>query len=222
MHKCVELTDKIKYIPCRANPLSADVGILYADRTLWLYDVGRGPEILDFIQEIKNDYSSQFDNPVSCKIVLSHFHDDHIYNIKRLNEDRKLIKGIDFDEVFLSKQTGKYVDDGIVVEGDAYLENSELIHLFPIPSSHAKGCLGMEVGNYCFVGDALYPMQRQGRACYNVQFLKEEIDVLKNVEANNLLVSHHKGMVKDKNQVIKELEDIYRSRRSEDGSFVYI
>ncbi len=34
------INDKIRYIPCSENPLSADIGIIREGADTWLYDVG--------------------------------------------------------------------------------------------------------------------------------------------------------------------------------------
>ena len=65
---------------------------------------------------------------------------------------------------------------------------------------------------YAFVGDALCGRVRAGYYTYNVQFLKEEIEVLKALKVDKLLVSHHKGLVVEKAKVIEGLSRIYDMR----------
>ena len=42
--------------------------------------------------------------------------------------------------------------------------------------------------------------------------MKEEIEVLKKLKAPYLLVSHFKGLVRRRDEVIAELEELYRHR----------
>ena len=78
--------------------------------------------------------------------------------------------------------------------------------------SHCKGCLGLEVDEtYAFVGDALYSKARDGYYVFNAQLVKEEIAVLKGLKAPYLLVSHYKGLLRPRDEVIAELEALYRA-----------
>ncbi|MBQ5357539.1 MAG: hypothetical protein IIU57_04860, partial [Oscillospiraceae bacterium] len=83
---------------------------------------------------------------------------------------------------------------------------------FPLPSSHAKGSLGMEIGDYAFLGDATYSTMKQGKVCYNASVLKEEIAVLENLSAKFFLISHDEKFIRPKEKIIEELEEIYKKR----------
>ena len=189
----IRISDNISYIEAVEEPLSADIGMVRAGEALFLYDVGRGESN---IAGLDGEYN----------VVLSHFHPDHTGNLGFVK-----CKGL-----YVSKETYKHVCDRcdardcVIVDENMVIGN---ICIFPIPSSHAKGCLGLMVdGTYAFVGDALYGRVRAGYYTYNVQFLKEEIEVLKAIPAEYLLVSHYKGMVRRKDDVIKELSIIYDKR----------
>ena len=185
--KRIDITEKISYIEATEEPLSADIGIIKSDGMTWLYDVGSSDECLPELN-------------VSCNIVLSHFHQDHTGNIDKLNDG----------EIFASKETFAHIHKGTVVSQSVHIGN---LHIFPLPSSHAKGCLGLEVDDtYAFVGDALYCKAKNGRYVFNAQVLKDEIDVLKKLRASFLLVSHYKGLIRKKEDVIAELETIYKMR----------
>ena len=85
--------------------------------------------------------------------------------------------------------------------------------MFPLPSSHAKGCIALEVdGKYCFTGDGLYAMQKGTQRLYNAGVLKEEIAVLKNVKADSFMCSHRPPQVRSRNSVVRWLESIYEKR----------
>ena len=144
-----------------------------------------------------------------ANIVLSHFHRDHTGNIERIHEGA----------LYGSKETCRHMGRGTIVEQE---RTEGRLRIFPLPSSHARGCLGLEVdGRYAFVGDALYGRMKAGRCVYNAQFLKEEIAVLKGLRAPYLLVSHWKGMVREREAVIEELEGIY-SRRNKNSSEIVV
>jgi len=181
------ISDKISYLEATENPLSADIGIIRDGDMLWLYDVGNGEQNFR-IPEGK------------CNVVLSHFHQDHIGNLEK----------VIIDTLYVSKETYRHVQCGTIVREDRYLGN---LHIFPLPSSHAKGCLGVEVDStYAFVGDALYSKVKDNCYIYNAQLLKSEIDVLKRLQAPWLLVSHQSGLVRKREEAIAELEAIYKMR----------
>ena len=181
------INEKISYIECSDDPLSADIGIIRNGDAVWLYDVGSDERA---ISELTGNYN----------VVLSHFHQDHTGNIGKLN----------IKEAFVSPETKRHVQMGTVADRDIYIDN---LHIFPLPSSHCKGCLGLEVDEtYAFVGDALYSKFRDGYYIFNAQLVKEEIAFLKKLKAPYLLVSHFKGMVRRRNEVIAQLEELYHYR----------
>lgn len=181
------INDTISYIEATEDPLSADIGIIKDGDATWLYDVGNGESS---IEGLGDEYS----------VVLSHFHQDHTGNLEKLR----------VREVYLSKETCNHVHQGIVVNSDIRIGR---LHIFPLPSSHVRGALGLEVdGTYAFVGDALYCKRKDGCYLYNAQLLKQEIEVLRGLKAQFLLVSHHDGLVRRKDEALAELEAIYRLR----------
>lgn len=181
------ISEKISYIPCEDSPLSADIGIIRDNGTTWLYDVGDGENRIPELNE-------------TCNVILSHFHQDHIGNLDRIS----------VRELFVSKETYAHTHRGTLVTESFSMGN---LRIFPIPSSHTKGCLGLEIDEtYAFVGDALYSKVKAGHYVYNAQLLQEEIAVLKKLHAPFLLVSHFLGMVRSKEEVLKELEEIYAQR----------
>ena len=187
----IRINGRISYIEAGEVPLSADIGIIEDGEKIWLFDVGEGERR---IRSLTGRYS----------IVLSHFHRDHIGNLEKL----------DADELFVSKETYRHVKAGTVVTEAVSFGD---IRIFPLPSSHAKGCLGLEVGEgYAFVGDALYGKEKDGILIYNAQLLKELIDTLSALRAPRLLESHRKGFVRSKEDALKELKEIYGMRVKND------
>lgn len=185
--KEIVINEKISYIECSDDPLSADIGIIRNGDAVWLYDVGSDERA---VSELTGNYN----------VVLSHFHQDHTGNIGKLN----------IKEAFVSPETKRHVQMGTVADKDIYIGN---LHIFPLPSSHCKGCLGLEVDEtYAFVGDALYSKFRDGYYIFNAQLVKDAIAVLKKLKAPYLLVSHFKGLVRCRDEVIAELEELYQYR----------
>ena len=181
------INEKISYIECSEDPLSADIGIIRDGDAVWLYDVGSDERA---ITELTGKYN----------VVLSHFHQDHTGNIGK----------IAVKEAFVSDETKHHIKMGTVADRDIYIGN---LHIFPLPSSHCKGCLGLEVDEtYVFVGDALYSKFRDGYYIFNAQLVKDEIAVLQNLKAPYLLVSHLKGLVRRRDEVIAELTELYQHR----------
>lgn len=196
------INKKISYIPATNNPLSADIGIIKDGKETWLFDVGNGEMN---IEGLNDEYN----------VVLSHFHIDHIKNIGRIK-----IKNL-----YVSKETYRYIPKFLIDENKINIISERIkigdLEIFPIPSSHAKGCIGLEVAKeYAFIGDAIYCKYKDDKYIYNAQLLKEEIDVLKKLEANYLLVSHFKGLVQAKSEVIEGLEQVYQLRKQNSSEII--
>ena len=183
-----QISDKISYIPATEDPLSADIGIIREGGQTWLYDVGDGAAAIDGLTGI-------------FQVVLSHFHQDHTGNLQKLH----------IQNLYVSGETRRHIGMGTVVTGDLYFG---ALHLFPLPSSHCKGCLGLEVeGRYAFVGDALYCKTKNGAYTFSVQLVHDLLAVLKKLTAPDLLVSHFPGMIRPRADVIAEFEALYAMRQ---------
>lgn len=201
MADIIRITDRLSYIKATENPLSADVGIFEGDEFLWTFDIGADISVPISL--------NAFEKPK--KAVLSHFHPDHTANIDRIN-----LSGI-----YLGANTFKYIKRGTVVANEIFIDDGERIHIFPLPSSHAKGSLGMEIGDFAFIGDAVYSTMKQGKICYNASVLREEIAVLRNLSAKFFLISHDEKFIRPKDEIIGELEEIY-SKRNPKESYIWI
>ena len=201
MAEIIKINDRISYIKATENPLSADVGIVEGDEFIWLFDIGADESVpisLNKIQKPKN-------------AVISHFHPDHMGNLEH----------VEFEKIYLGANTFKYAKRGTVVEKEIFIDDGIKIHIFPLPSSHAKGSLGLETGDYAFLGDGTYATMKQGRICYNASVLKEEIAVLKNLSAKFFLISHDEKFIRPKEEIISELSEIY-SKRDPKESYIWI
>lgn len=200
--KEIWINDKISCIEGSEFPLSGDIGIIREGNARWLYDVGNGEDKMAALSK-------------SCNVVLSHFHPDHIGNIGRAAAKN----------IYLSKETYAHLPKEVLAASCIHIVTTPIcidnLYIFTLPSSHAKGCLGLEIdGMYAFVGDALYCKTKKDSCVYNAQLLQEEIKVLKKLSAEFLLVSHWKGLVRSKTEVLAELEAIYASRTKESHEIV--
>lgn len=193
-----DISEGIAYLEAEENPLSADVGIIRSDNITWIFDVGSSGPAAEAVNNIEGEK----------RIVLSHFHADHTDNLSRIKS--AAVYGGDF--------TCKKFQGITPVTKDMYFDK---IHLFPIPSTHAKGCIGLEFGNYAFLGDSTYCTEKNGAPAYNTGLLLETIKALKSLKAESFLLSHAKPFVRSRERVIGELERIYFYREKNEP-YIYI
>ena len=232
----IKITDTISYIKASEEPLSADVGMMEGEEYLYLFDVGNGEEVAEYINAI----------PKKKRVILSHFHPDHMGNIGR----------IPFETVFFGVNTEKYFQNYIAnyvqerfqelpgalvkVFGDTendrktgfvkyetvlapvQIEDGVGISIYPVPNSHAKGSLLLQVdGEYIFIGDSLYSKVQDNKYVYNAQLLKEEMELLKKLPGEHIFSSHEKNPLKEKKGVVRFLEQIYE-RRQKNDAYIHI
>lgn len=199
----LKISERISCLPASSNPLSADVGIISLEGVTWIFDVGSCDRAAELINGIKGEK----------RVVLSHFHADHIANINRIS-CQKVYCG-DFTRKKLADTKNTEI---ITVENDLYFDGG--IRLFPVPSSHAKGCLGLEAGDFAFLGDSTYCRIKDGKAVYNAGQLQSLINTLKSVKAEKLLLSHNQPFQCGREEEITKLELIY-SLRKKDEAYIY-
>lgn len=200
------IDEKISYINWSEDPISSDVIIVKGNENTWIFDVGQTEDSLNEIKNIKGHKN----------IVLSHFHVDHIGNIKRLIEEEG-----DNITLYVSKQTHKYTNEGVIVEDVIEMDDGVKIRITPIPSSHSKGCLAMEVNDkYAFLGDAIYPTYRDDKREYNSQLLKAQIEVLESLRANQFYLSHDSKPFVGKKVIVLFLKSIYDKRNVNENKII--
>lgn len=192
------LCDQITYLTPTEIPLSSNVVLIEGSHTLWVYDVGSHP----VIPEILWQKAAQIGKEI--RVILSHFHPDHIANLSQ----------IPCAEIYQGKNTFRYTRKGTIVEKAIFIDDGSMqLQLFPVPSSHAKGSLALEVNHtWCFLGDAVYATQKRGQHIYNAERLLAEICCLKNVQAPWFLSSHSEPFQQKKEDVIGQMEIIYNRR----------
>jgi glyoxylase-like metal-dependent hydrolase (beta-lactamase superfamily II) len=194
MKERIVIDERVSYWKASEQPLSADVGVVRGDRYWWLYDVGDDAALARCIEAL----------PGEKRIVLSHFHGDHTGNLGRLR----------YDALYVGKNTARYLDTAcVIVDRELVLADGVQLRIFPLPSSHAKGSVGLEVGGrYAFLGDGTYSTHKKGQEVYNAGLLKEEIGVLRALQADWLLLSHGTPLLRPRDEVLAELEAIYQKR----------
>ena len=220
-----KINDYISYIPAEEVPISSDVGIIYGKKTTYLYDVGSTAGCLDFLYSLEG----------KMQIVISHFHADHTWWLTRHKEGESgMLPGdmlsltyepVRYEKLFIGKETARYLPEGEVVTEPMVIEDETVtgeplkLEILPMPSSHSKGSLALVVNDeYIFMGDSTYCRyiaKKEGQedhAEYNIQKLKEQIDILKSVKAEKCLVSHEKRFLRPTKVVIRQLESIYNRR----------
>lgn len=202
----IRISPSISCLPASAPPLSADVGMVSAANVTWIFDVGSNEEALELVNGIKGEK----------RIVLSHFHADHTDNLNRMETggDCKIYGG-----GFTRKKFGQKNIEVTEVNKDLYFDGG--IHLFPIPSSHTKGCVGLEHEDFAFLGDSTYCEVKDGKAVYNAGQLQGLIKTLKGLKASRLLLSHKEPLECGREEQISMLEEIY-SLREKNQPYIYL
>lgn len=183
------LIDGVFYFPSSREPLSSDVFLIETGGNPVLFDVGNGTAALSADLSVPEPF-----------VILSHFHADHIGNADALSPLR----------LYLTKETQKHTKPGTVVTEPLSIANGVTVH--PFPNSHAKGSLALRAGSLLFIGDALYPREMNGKACYNTGLLKEEIELIKKLNPSQVVVSHRRRPVINASAAVAFLEKIYRMR----------
>lgn len=196
----------ISFLPSSESPLSADVYAIKGDDYTYVIDVGSCDEAFEFINSIEKK-----------KIIITHFHDDHMKNLKRLSiPESDLFLGDHAGKIFESKV---YSEDaprrGTIVKSPMSIEDGISLTICPIPSSHAKGSLCVTIDNeYLFLGDAFYCSIKG----YNVSLLYDEIQTLKGLSFTKAVMSHDEKIY-SRDEIISRLESIYAKK---DKSSPYI
>ena len=192
------IAKNISYITPVRNPLSSNVVVVEGEKYLFIYDVGSHKNIPSMLLELSKEKEKEI------YIILSHFHPDHITNLRK----------VEWAKIYQGKNTFKYTHIGDIVENEMCINDGDMdLVIFPMPSSHAKGSLAVMIDKkYCLLGDALYPSHKGDKTVYNVGILKQQIDLLKNISASYVMISHREPFLQKKQGVISWLENIYAMR----------
>ena len=231
----IKVTEHISYIKASGSPLSADVILIEGQEYLYVFDVGNNEQVAEYLNSL----------PKKKRVILSHFHTDHMGNIGRVN----------WDNVYFGANTEKYFQqyipdyarqrfaelpgvlavalsgetESVLIDENSFpryvtvfdtvkIIDGSSIEIHHVPNSHAKGSLLLQVdGEYIFIGDSLYSKVDGDFYVYNAQLLKEEIELLKNLPGSQIFSSHEERPIKAKAGVIRFLEQIYEKREKNDA-----
>lgn len=197
-----DLDVNISRIAASREPLSADVVFIRKNDCTYVYDTGSLPENAEYIMNIEG----------RKVLVISHFHPDHIACLKNYD--------MGFSEIYASAYTFKHLGD---IKGDALLKPVtklfELgdIDVFPLPSSHSKGCIAVKSGRFLFVGDALYGKLsikdfKIKTTQYNVQLLLEGMNLISEMDIEEICLSHQVNFRMEKEAILYFMKMLYDAR----------
>ncbi len=187
-----EINEYISLLPSSEEPLSADVYFIKGKSRIYIVDVGSNDAAFEAVRKIPEK-----------RIILTHFHEDHTDNIRRLD--------IPEEDLLVGNYTRKYIGRGTEVDLRMMFDDGVKITVVPIPNSHAKGSLCVTVNDeYLMLGDAFYSNVKG----YNVSLLSEEIKLLKGLDFRYVLMSH-KDKPHEKDEIISILEKVFQSREKD-------
>ena len=208
--KPIGISGQITYIRASENPLSSDVILIEGQEYLYVFDVGNNEAVAEYLNNI----------PKKKRVILSHFHKDHMGNIGRIAWD-SVYFGANTEKYFryyIPEEEEKKEPRYVAVSGPVKISDGVTIEIYPVPNSHAKGALLLQVnGEYIFIGDSLYSKEDGGDFVYNAQLLKEELRLLNELSGTQIFSSHEKRPLKDKKAVLRFLEQIYAKREKNEA-----
>ncbi len=180
----------MSFLPASDEPLSADVYFVNGKEYNYIVDVGSCAEALNLVSETDRK-----------RVILTHFHEDHTWNIRNLELDDK--------DLYVGNYTAKTINRGTVVREKVTFTDGPLIEVIPMPSSHAKGCLSVLINReILLMGDSYYNCQKG----YNVSLLYDQIRLLKELEFETAIMSHDERH-HSKRKIIRLLESYYACRK---------
>jgi len=178
------------------NPLSADVYFIKATNDTYIVDVGSNEDAREAITAIP-----------SGKIIITHFHQDHMENLKHI----PVVEA----NLYVGDYTRKVLGYGTLVREQVHIQDGISIRILPIPNSHAKGSLCVLANEeYLLLGDSFYT-NKNG---YNVSLLYDEIKLLKELNFRYALMSHD-TKVYTRDEILETLE-YYYLRREKNNPYI--
>lgn len=183
-----QITDCLYQIPSAADPLSADVFILNGDKYVYIFDVGNNEESLGAVSDI----------PKEKVVILSHPHNDHVGNIRKLN----------YQNLYVGDATYDKLQIGTVIRGPLTIHDGITLEIRPCPSPHTPGSLILTINNeYTLLADLYFT-----RPDYDRALAMEMLVALKALNTAFFVVSHQDGpCIFPKAYVVKELAAYFNS-----------
>ncbi len=197
----VQINDRISWLPATLKPFCCDIVFIKdsdeAGDFTWIFDVGVGSYAADAINAVQG----------RKKIVISHFHPDHIINLPFVK----------YEELYVTKYTKKYTRAGTEVSGPLEMG---AVKILPMPSSHAKGCLALICDGYAFLGDGAFCKYKGVHHVYNPQILYEMIKFMEETDCKYFCLDHEQNFIQNREPVLALYRDIYARRKGPDGKDV--
>ena len=156
----IKITEQISYIKASDNPLSADVILVDGQEYLYVFDVGNNEQVAEYLNAI----------PKKKRVILSHFHTDHMGNIGR----------VQWENVFFGANTEKYFQH--------YIPDYAAQRFAELPGALA-GALSEDAAEGS--GDAVQEVQKFSR--YVTVFDSIKISDGVTIEIHHVPNSHAKG-----------------------------
>ena len=192
----IEINEYISYLKSSETPLSARVYVIKGKEFNYIFDVGANKESRELIDKIKNR-----------KIIISHFHTDHMENLKIFYND--------INNLYIGDYTYKILGYGNVIKELYEINDGINLKIIPIPNSHAKGSLGLIINDkYLLIGDAL----DGNRYGLNVTLLNDLIKTLKKYEFQYILIGHEAEILNKKDVI--DLLEYYYSKREKNKPYI--
>lgn len=192
--------------PRKMLQLSSEVVIIKENGKIYAYDSGNNSDLAFYLTCLSQVWK--------LNVVISHFHEDHLTNLKHIS----------FDKAYVSQNTNKYLKDLDNVIITNHFEDGK-IKIIGVTSSHAKGSLVLSYDdNLLFAGDLIYPAynydihecQYRYYNYYKLRKMKNELDA---IEFKKIYSSH--DMVPNKKiAVIKYSEQILKMKNKESEEIV--
>ena len=218
-----KINDRISYVPASEHPLSADMAVIKGNRHYYIFDTGSSFENLKLLYSLPDDK----------QVIISHFHGDHSWWLANhrpgtfgMLEDDEISPVCAlprFGQIYVSQETCRHVTGcrkdmaaatqdlpqpfTIIQKDPVTIDDGVHLEIFPLPCTHCKGSLMLTVDNeYAFLGDATYPAEIKGLACYNAQLLQQEIHILEGQAADKFVLSHDAKYIRPKKAVLRQLQ----------------
>ena len=192
------INDRISWLPATSMPFCCDIVFIKSKdeegEFTWIFDVGVGSAAADAINAVQG----------RKKIVISHFHPDHIVNLPFVK----------YEEVYVTKYTKKYTRIGKEISQPMDFGD---VKITPMPSSHAKGCLALIADGYAFLGDGAFCKYKGIHHLYNPQILNEMIKFMESTDCKYFCLDHEQNFIQNREPVIALYKDIYSRRKDAEG-----
>lgn len=178
----IKINEYLSFMPSTQEPLSSNVFFVSGKDNTYIYDVGSSDETCNMIQSITNNK----------KIIISHFHADHLNNISRIT----------YDDLYVSNYTYKHTNKGRIVKDPITILDGIKLEIIPVSSVHSKGSLLLNINNeYCLVGDLIHCDGLLNKSLYCMM-----IQDLEKVDTKYFVLGHNENCIHSKDELLVKLK----------------